>query len=46
MRVLIVDNDSEMLEATARALRGGFSIDAVTGKADALDLYGDRKSVV
>lgn len=38
MRVLIVDNDSEMLEATARALRDGFSIDAVTGKADALDL--------
>ncbi len=38
MRVLIVDNDSEMLEATARALRDGFSIDVVTGKADALDL--------
>ncbi|MGH8285968.1 MAG: hypothetical protein ACRETT_09400, partial [Steroidobacteraceae bacterium] len=38
MRVLIVDGDSEMLEATARRLRDGFSIDVVSSKADALDL--------
>ncbi|HKZ73165.1 MAG TPA: hypothetical protein VJ011_03825, partial [Steroidobacteraceae bacterium] len=38
MRVLIVDNDSVMLETIARTLRGGFSIDIVTSKGDALDL--------
>lgn len=38
MRVLIVDQDSTMLEAIARALADYFSIDIVTSKADCLDL--------
>src|SRR5215469_16038100 len=38
MRVIVVDHDSMMLEATVRALREHFVIDAVTNKADCLDL--------
>jgi periplasmic protein TonB len=38
MRVLIVDHDSTVLEATVRALREHFVIDAVTNKADCIDL--------
>ena len=38
MRVIVVDQDSTMLEAIARALRGHFAIDAVSTKADCLDL--------
>lgn len=38
MRVLVVDHDSTVLEATVRALREHFVIDAVTNKADCLDL--------
>ena len=38
MRVLVVDQDSTMLEALVRALREHFVIDAVTSKGDCLDL--------
>jgi TonB family protein len=38
MRVLVVDHDSMVLETTVRALREHFVIDAVTNKADCLDL--------
>jgi protein TonB len=38
MRVLVVDHDSTVLEATVRALRDHFVIDAVTNKADCIDL--------
>lgn len=38
MRVLVVDHDSALLEALVRALRDHFVIDAVTNKADCLDL--------
>ena len=38
MRVLVVDHDSTVLEATVRALREHFVIDAVTNKADCIDL--------
>jgi TonB family protein len=36
MRVLLVDHDSEGLEAIARAIRGVLELDAVTSKGDAL----------
>jgi TonB family protein len=36
MRVLLVDHDSEGLEAIARAIRGVLEIDCVTSKGDAL----------
>jgi TonB family protein len=36
MRVLLVDHDSEALEAIARAIRGVLELDAVTSKGDAL----------
>src|ERR1700749_5089595 len=38
MRLLIVDQDSAMLEALARALRERYVVDAVTNKGDCLDL--------
>lgn len=38
MRVLVVDQDSSLLERLARALRDSFPLDIVTTKADALDL--------
>jgi DNA-binding NtrC family response regulator len=38
MRVLVVDHDSTVLETTVRALRDHFVIDAVTNKADCIDL--------
>src|SRR6516162_10218453 len=38
MRVIVVDHDSTMLEAVVRALRDHFVIDAVTNKADCVDL--------
>ena len=38
MRVLVIDQDSSLLEALARALRDHFVIDAVTSKGDAFDL--------
>ncbi|MGH8138762.1 MAG: TonB family protein [Steroidobacteraceae bacterium] len=38
MRVLIVDQDSAMLEAIVRALRERYTVDAVTNKGDCLDL--------
>jgi TonB family protein len=38
MRVIVVDHDSTMLETTVRALRPDFVIDAVTNKADCIDL--------
>jgi TonB family protein len=36
MRVLLVDHDSEALEAIARAIRGVLELDCVTSKGDAL----------
>ncbi|HTU65053.1 MAG TPA: TonB family protein [Steroidobacteraceae bacterium] len=36
MRVLLVDHDSESLEAIARAIRGVLELDCVTSKGDAL----------
>ncbi len=36
MRVLLVDHDSEGLEAVARAIRGVLDLDCVTSKGDAL----------
>jgi protein TonB len=36
MRVLLVDHDSEGLEAVARAIRGVLELDCVTSKGDAL----------
>jgi len=36
MRVLLVDHDSEGLEAIARAIRGVLELDCVTSKGDAL----------
>jgi TonB family protein len=38
MRVLVVDQDSNLLTAISRTLGEYFSIDAVTNKSDALDL--------
>jgi TonB family protein len=38
MRVLVVDQDSAMLEAIVRSLRERYSIDAVSNKGDCLDL--------
>lgn len=38
MRVLLVDQDSAMLEAIVRALRERYTVDAVTNKGDCLDL--------
>src|SRR6266849_4617735 len=38
MRVLVVDQDSTLLTAITRTLGEYFSIDAVTNKADCLDL--------
>src|SRR5919204_2481049 len=38
MRVLVVDQDSSSNEAIARSLRELFTVDAVTNKADCLDL--------
>lgn len=38
MRVLVVDQDSAMLEAIVRSLRERFSVDAVTNKLDCLEL--------
>src|SRR5262249_47940161 len=38
MRVLVVDQDSANNEAIARSLRDLFTVDAVTNKADCLDL--------
>src|SRR5258708_31916858 len=38
MRVLVVDQDSELLTAITRSLSEYFAIDAVTTKADCLDL--------
>ena len=38
MRVLVVDQDSTLLTAITRTLGEYFSIDAVTTKADCLDL--------
>src|ERR1700739_1336936 len=38
MRVLVVDQDSNLLTMISRALGEYFSIDAVTNKSDALDL--------
>jgi DNA-binding response OmpR family regulator len=38
MRVLLADNNAEMLEATARALAGSFVIDLATTKTRCIDL--------
>src|SRR5579862_3360333 len=38
MRVIVVDQDSALLEAIARSLRDRYTIDAVTNKGDCLDL--------
>src|SRR5579863_3326578 len=38
MRVLVVDQDSAMLETIVRSLRDRYTIDAVTNKGDCLDL--------
>src|SRR5579862_717936 len=38
MRVLVVDQDSAMLETIVRSLRDRYTIDAVTNKGDSLDL--------
>src|SRR6185437_7395156 len=38
MRVLVVDQDSAMLESIARLLGDRYTVDAVTTKADCLDL--------